>query len=472
MTHMGAARATVRTACRRATPKGHDGESGQALVLLLGVVAALLVGSLFLVGLGQALGGRSAHQRGADLAAMSAALSMRDDYPRLFEPPVLANGLPNPRHLSTVAYLARARRAAIRGGARNDVKLGPHDVTFTAGFAPVRVEVKARGEVAIDVGDPGDRRRHVEVRARATAALSPSLGSTLDGPAFGSGGGYDGPLAYRMGKAMRPDVAAAFDRMAAAARRDGLALSITSAFRSDAEQARLFAANPNPKWVAPPGTSLHRYATELDLGPPAAYAWLAANARGFGFIHRYAWEPWHYGFGANPRDREHPAQYERGSWEPPGGDHGRIHHGLPSFVPPRFQDPIARAALRWNVPVNLLAAQLYAESNFNPFAQSPAGAQGIAQFMPGTARAYGLTDPFDAEKAIDAQARLMSDLLEQFDGEAALALAAYNAGPAAVERYGGIPPYPETQAYVAKILGLLGGAGDLVPDLFEVRLVE
>ena len=123
---------------------------------------------------------------------------------------------------------------------------------------------------------------------------------------------------------MRPDVAAAFDRMAAAARRDGLALSITSAFRSDAEQARLFAANPNPKWVAPPGTSLHRYATELDLGPPGAYAWLAANARRFGFIHRYAWEPWHYGFGANPRDREHPAQYERGSWEPPGGDHGRI----------------------------------------------------------------------------------------------------------------------------------------------------
>ena len=66
-------------------------------------------------------------------------------------------------------------------------------------------------------------------------------------PAFGSGGGYDGPLAYRMGKPMRPDVAAAFDRMAAAAREEaGLFLSITSAFRSDAEQARLFAANPNP----------------------------------------------------------------------------------------------------------------------------------------------------------------------------------------------------------------------------------
>jgi hypothetical protein len=447
-------------------------ESGQALVLLLGVAAALLVGSLFLVGFGQALGGKSAHQRGADLAAMSAALSMRDDYPRLFEPPVLPSGLPNPRHLSTAAYLVRARQAAVRGGARNGVRLGPGDVTFGAGFAPVRVNVKARGEVAIDVGDTGERTRRVDVQAQASAGLSPSLGNALGGPAFGSGGGYDGPLAYRMGKSMRPDVAAAFDRMAAAAARDGIALSITSAFRSDAEQARLFAVNPNPKWVAPPGTSLHRYATELDLGPPGAYAWLAANARPFGFIHRYAWEPWHYGFGANPRDREHPAQYERGSWEPPGGDHGKIYHGLPSFVPPRFEDPISRAALRWNVPVNLLAAQLYAESNFNPFAQSPAGAQGIAQFMPDTAEAYGLSNPFDAEKAIDAQARLMSDLLKQFDGEVALALAAYNAGPNAVERYGGIPPYAETQAYVAKILGLLGGAGDLELSAFEVRLVE
>jgi hypothetical protein len=108
-----------------------------------------------------------------------------------------------------------------------------------------------------------------------------------------------------------------------------------------------------------------------------------------------------------------PAQYERGSWEPPGGDHGRIHHHLPSFVPPRFHDPIARAALRWNVPTNLLAAQLYAESGFNPFARSPAGAEGIAQFMPGTAHAYGLRDPLDPVAAIDAQAHLMSDLLRR-----------------------------------------------------------
>jgi soluble lytic murein transglycosylase-like protein len=141
-------------------------------------------------------------------------------------------------------------------------------------------------------------------------------------------------------------------------------------------------------------------------------------------------------------------------------------------VPPRFHEPIARAALRWNVSMNLLAAQLYAESGFNPFARSPAGAQGIAQFMPGTARALGLEDPFDAERAIDAQAHLMRDLLREFGGSVALALAAYNAGPGAVRRHRGVPPYPETRAYVARILGLLGGAGEIAAPVLEVRLVE
>jgi soluble lytic murein transglycosylase-like protein len=123
--------------------------------------------------------------------------------------------------------------------------------------------------------------------------------------------------------------------------------------------------------------------------------------------------------------------------------------------------------------MDLLAAQLYAESGFNPFAHSPAGAEGIAQFMPGTAEAYGLDNPYDPVAAIDAQAHLMSDLLKQFDGKVALALAAYNAGSGAVERAGGIPPIPETRAYVSKILAMLGGAGD-IPTVarFLVRLVE
>ena len=281
-------------------------------------------------------------------------------------------------------------------------------------------------------------------------------------PAHGSGGGYDGPLAYRMGKPMRPDVAAAFDRMAAAARHEaGLFLSVSSGFRSDAEQAVLWNANPDPRWVAPPGTSLHSYGTELDLGPIAAYGWLAANAGRFGFVKRYAWEPWHFGYARNT-----------GSASVGFGGRGDGRGALPSFVPAAYQEPIVRAAQRWNVGAALLAAQLYAESNFNPFARSPAGAEGIAQFMPGTAGAYGLDDPFDAAAAIDAQAHLMRDLLRRF-GSVPLALAAYNAGPGAVESCGCIPPFPETRAYVAKILGLLGGAGDLpVAQGFEVRLVR
>src|SRR3954466_10492842 len=98
---------------------------------------------------------------------------------------------------------------------------------------------------------------------------------------------------------MRPDVALAFDRMAAAAARDGISLIVVSGYRSDAEQAALFAQHPDPKWVAPPGTSLHRLGTELDLGPASAYGWLAHNAERFHFKQRYGWEPWHYGFTLN-----------------------------------------------------------------------------------------------------------------------------------------------------------------------------
>jgi hypothetical protein len=126
----------------------------------------------------------------------------------------------------------------------------------------------------------------VSVGATATAEVGVGGGGIAG---FATGGGYSGPLAYRQGKPMRPDVALAFDRMARAAAGDGVGLIVNSGFRSDAEQARLFAAHPDPRWVAPPGHSLHRLATELDLGPATAYGWLAANARRFGFVQRYSW---------------------------------------------------------------------------------------------------------------------------------------------------------------------------------------
>jgi len=139
-------------------------------------------------------------------------------------------------------------------------------------------------------------------------------------------------------------------------------------------------------------------------------------------------------------------------------------------VPAEFRAPIVRAATHWNVSAALLAGQLMAESGFDPYAGSSAGAQGIAQFMPGTAATYGLRDPYDPAEAIDAEAHLMSDLLRQF-GSPQLALAAYNAGPAPVEACHCVPAIPETQAYVSRILALLAGAGALVVPSFEVRLV-
>jgi hypothetical protein len=428
---------------------------------MLGVLGALLAGVLILFGFGQALGARAKHQRAADLAAVSGAQVMRREYPRLFEPAVLEGGIPNPRHLSNAAYVALARVAALRGARRNGVPPGQVEVSFPDGrFPPLRIAVMLRGEAEVHL--PGSRRSSrdpIEVRARATAEIAPAGGGAAM-PGVASGGGYSGPLAYRQGKPMRPDVAAAFDRMATAARREaGVVLLVTSGFRSDAEQAELFAAHPDPKWVAPPGQSLHRYGTELDLGPPAAYAWLAANSERFGFVKRYAWEPWHFGYTHNAGS----VSVGFGRGEGRGGV-------LPAFVPAAYRDMLARAAQRWNVGAALLAAQLQVESGFDPRAQSPSGAQGIAQFMPGTAAAYGLGDPFDPAAAIDAQAHLMRDLLRRF-ASVPLALAAYNAGGGAVAACMCVPRYPETRAYVVKILGFLSGAGD-VAAAFAVRLVE
>jgi hypothetical protein len=304
------------------------------------------------------------------------------------------------------------------------------------------------------------------VEASAVAEAAAPFGAGAGASTMASGGGYSGPLIYRDGEGMRPDVAAAFDRMAAAAEADGVDLIVVSGFRSDAEQAALFAAHPDPQWVAPPGQSLHRCATELDLGLESAYGWLAANAGRFGFVQRYSWEAWHYGFDSGP-----PPCSQAGDSLAADGGEAIAAMSLPGFVPAPFREPLLRSGARWSVSPALLAAQLMAESGFDPNAGSPAGAQGIAQFMPGTAAAYGLDDPFDPVAAIDAQAHLMSDLLRQF-GSPELALAAYNAGPGAVEPCHCIPDYPETRAYVSRILALLGGSGALALPSFEVRLIK
>jgi len=443
---------------RRSLFRRSKSNAGQATPIVLGAALVAVTVGVGLAAIAGAGTGKGRAQRAADLGALSAARSMRDDLPRLLAPATLPNGLPNPAHMPKPVYLARARTAAIsvlvaNGGSPAKVSVRFPDI---ASFAPLtsRVRMPVRGPQ----GPAG------WVRAEARVALAGSAGSDL---AFASGGGYSGPLALRQGHGMRPDVALAFDRMLAAAARDGVSLVINSGFRSDAEQARLFAANPDPRWVAPPGRSLHRCGTELDIGPPSSYGWLAANAGRFGFLKRYSWEPWHFGFVAGPEPCSADVRSFGSNRE--GALRGTVL--VPAFVPAPYRRAILAASLRTGVPAPLLAAQIKSESNFDPRAVSPAGALGIAQFMPSTAASRGLRDPFDPFASIRAQADLMAELIAEF-GSTRLALAAYNAGPGAVGACGCVPPFSETIAYVARVLSLAGGATGSIGLPMEVALID
>lgn len=115
-----------------------------------------------------------------------------------------------------------------------------------------------------------------------------------------------------------------------------------------------------------------------------------------------------------------------------------------------------KAAKQYDVPVSLLKAIGKAESNFNPEAVSSAGAQGVMQLMPATAQSLGVTNPFDAEQNIMGGAKYIKQMLDRYDGDVKLALAAYNAGSGNVAKYGGIPPFAETQNYVKKVMAYAG----------------
>jgi soluble lytic murein transglycosylase-like protein len=117
-----------------------------------------------------------------------------------------------------------------------------------------------------------------------------------------------------------------------------------------------------------------------------------------------------------------------------------------------YEQQIDAAAQKYGIDPAVLKGLVKQESGFNPNAGSPAGAQGLTQLMPGTAAALGVTDVHDPAQSIDGGARYLKQQLDRFGGDYSKALAAYNAGPGAVQRYGGVPPYAETQNYVKSIL--------------------
>lgn len=173
-------------------------ESGQALILALGGALALIAAALALVAIAGAVTGKGRAQRAADLVAISAGRSMRDDLPRLLSPPQLANGQPNPNHLDKGAYLARAKAAALAAARANGIGADRAQVQFpdAGSFAPVR----AAATIVAGLREGEGQRVEASAVAEAAAPYGAAAGG---GAGMAAGGGYSGPLVYRDGELLR-----------------------------------------------------------------------------------------------------------------------------------------------------------------------------------------------------------------------------------------------------------------------------
>ena len=138
--------------------------------------------------------------------------------------------------------------------------------------------------------------------------------------------------------------------------------------------------------------------------------------------------------------------------EQPSGEEEVTSHVPPAPAAPQDRDPVKSAGFQQGLDPVLLKSMIAEESNFNPRAVSPKGAVGLMQLMPTTAASLGVKNLFSAFENVQAGALYVRTLLERYQGDLAKALAAYNAGPATVDRYQGIPPYAETQNYVRRVI--------------------
>jgi len=125
---------------------------------------------------------------------------------------------------------------------------------------------------------------------------------------------------------------------------------------------------------------------------------------------------------------------------------------LPSLSKGQIQEIVGQISQKYNVDQKLVMALIKQESNFNTSAVSKSGAMGLMQLMPATAKTLGVSNPFSAEQNIEGGVKHLKNMLDKYNGNLILALAAYNAGGGSVDKYGGVPPFAETQNYVKKIL--------------------
>lgn len=137
-----------------------------------------------------------------------------------------------------------------------------------------------------------------------------------------------------------------------------------------------------------------------------------------------------------------------------GGDFKKVMNSIKN-VPENLETIFTEAAKQYDIPKQLLKAVAKVESNFNPSATSKKGAAGVMQLMPATARSLGVNDPYDARSNIMGGAKYLKQNLQKYDGNIELTLAAYNAGGNNVKKYGGIPPFKETQQYVKKVMSYM-----------------